>query len=74
MQQNDVMSSTKIASLMKLPPVVQIDDLFTAVNDNIYYPKPILDLWIKSIQPPHDSPSGQHRVSLWGAWGVLKWY
>ncbi|KAL5126697.1 Sister chromatid cohesion 1 protein 1 [Glycine soja] len=57
-KQNDVMSSTKIASLMKLPPVVQIDDLFTAVNDNIYYPKPILDLWIKSIQPPHDSPSG----------------
>ncbi|XP_040865306.1 sister chromatid cohesion 1 protein 1 [Glycine max] len=60
-KQNDVMSSTKIASLMKLPPVVQIDDLFTAVNDNIYYPKPILDLWIKSIQPPHDSPS--ERIS-----------
>ncbi|KAL2317099.1 hypothetical protein Fmac_030975 [Flemingia macrophylla] len=56
-----VMSSTKIANLMKLPPVVLIGDLFTRENNDIYYPKPILDLWIKSNQPPHDSPS--ERVS-----------
>jgi len=49
---------------MKLPPVALIGDSFTAENNNIYYPAPILDLWIKSIQPPHDSPSGEHKVSL----------
>lgn len=64
MQQTNVLSSTKIANLMKVPPVALIGDLFTAKNNDIYYPAPILDLWIKSIQPPHDSPSGQHRVSL----------
>ncbi|KAK7385785.1 hypothetical protein VNO78_31644 [Psophocarpus tetragonolobus] len=60
-KQADVMSSKKIANLMKLPPVVLIGDLFTAENNDIYYPTPILDLWIKSIQPPHDSPS--ERIS-----------
>jgi len=61
---------------MKLPPVALSGDLFTAENNDIYYPAPILDLWIKSIQPPHDSPSGQHRVSLWDVrgGGDLKWY
>ncbi|WVY89990.1 hypothetical protein V8G54_035504 [Vigna mungo] len=75
-QQTNVLSSTKIANLMKLPPVALSGDLFTAENNDIYYPAPILDLWIKSIQPPHDSPSGQHRVPLWDVrgGGDLKWY
>ncbi|QCE01360.1 cohesin complex subunit SCC1 [Vigna unguiculata] len=60
-QQTNVLSSTKIANLMKLPPVALSGDLFTAENNDIYYPAPILDLWIKSIQPPHDSPS--ERIS-----------
>ncbi|KAK7372517.1 hypothetical protein VNO80_05898 [Phaseolus coccineus] len=60
-KQTNVLSSTKIANLMKLPPVALIGDSFTAENNNIYYPAPILDLWIKSIQPPHDSPS--ERIS-----------
>ncbi|KAJ1426337.1 Winged helix DNA-binding domain superfamily [Sesbania bispinosa] len=59
-----IMSSTKIANLMKLPPVVLIGDLFTSENNDIYYPAPLLDLWIKSTQPPHDSPSGQFSLSL----------
>jgi len=49
---------------MKLPPVALIGDSLTAENNNIYYPAPILDLWIKSIQPLQDSPSGQRKVSL----------
>nr|KYP73083.1 Sister chromatid cohesion 1 protein 1 [Cajanus cajan] len=60
-KQPNVMSATKIANLMKLPPVVLIGDLFTRENNDIYYPKPILDLWIKSNQAPHDSPS--ERIS-----------
>ncbi|XP_061351696.1 sister chromatid cohesion 1 protein 1 [Gastrolobium bilobum] len=56
-KRTDIMSSTKIATLMKLPPVVLIGDLFTSENKDIYYPAPILELWIKSTQPPHDSPS-----------------
>ncbi|TKY56895.1 Sister chromatid cohesion 1 protein 1 [Spatholobus suberectus] len=60
-KQTNLMSSTKIANLMKLPPVVLIGDLFTRENNDVYYPKPILDLWIKCIQPPHDSPS--ERIS-----------
>ncbi|XP_057421234.1 sister chromatid cohesion 1 protein 1-like isoform X2 [Lotus japonicus] len=42
---------------MKLPPVVLACNLFTAENKEIYYPAPLLDLWIKSTQPPHNSPS-----------------
>ncbi|ESW17186.1 hypothetical protein PHAVU_007G217900 [Phaseolus vulgaris] len=60
-KQTNVLSSTKIANLMKLPPVALIGHSFTAENNNIYYPAPILDLWIKSIQPLHDSPS--ERIS-----------
>ncbi|KAK7300494.1 hypothetical protein RJT34_11339 [Clitoria ternatea] len=60
-KRTDIMSSTKIANLMKLPPVVLAGDLFSSENNDIYYPPPILDLWIKSTQPPHDSPS--ERIS-----------
>ncbi|KAE9606184.1 putative rad21/Rec8-like protein [Lupinus albus] len=58
---SDIMSSTKIAKLMKLPPVVLIGHLYNNENGDIYYPAPLLDLWTKSTQPPHDSPSA--RVS-----------
>lgn len=57
-QGTDIMSSTKIVDLMKLPPVTLMGDLYSSVNRDIYYPAPLLDLWIKSTQPPHDSPSG----------------
>ncbi|CAL0317623.1 unnamed protein product [Lupinus luteus] len=57
----NIMSSTKIANLMKLPPVVLIGDLYNNENGDIYYPAPLLDLWTKSTQPPHHSPSA--RVS-----------
>ncbi|XP_073221640.1 sister chromatid cohesion 1 protein 1 [Cicer arietinum] len=58
----DIMSSTKIVDLMKLPPVTLMGDLYSSVNRDIYYPAPLLDLWIKSTQPPHDSPSAT-RIS-----------
>ncbi|KAJ6909870.1 hypothetical protein NC652_020775 [Populus alba x Populus x berolinensis] len=49
-----IMSTTKISNLMELPPTVLIDD---NGNREIYYPAPLLELWNKSTQPPHDSPS-----------------
>ncbi|KAL5799674.1 hypothetical protein ACOSQ4_032558 [Xanthoceras sorbifolium] len=55
----DLLSTIKIANLMELPPLVLIDDLFTKENGAIYYPAPLLELWTKSTQPPHDSPSAR---------------
>lgn len=63
-QRHDIMSSTKIANLMEAPPVALNGGLLSSVNKDIYYPAPLLDLWIKSTQPPHNSPSGLYRVSL----------
>ncbi|KAG6765480.1 hypothetical protein POTOM_029523 [Populus tomentosa] len=54
-----IMSTTKISNLMELPPTVLIDD---NGNREIYYPAPLLELWNKSTQPPHDSPS-EERTS-----------
>ncbi|RYQ99999.1 hypothetical protein Ahy_B07g088049 [Arachis hypogaea] len=62
-KRTDIMSSTKISNLMKLPPLVLIGDLFTSENRDVYYPAPILDLWNKSIQPPKHSPSGRTSAS-----------
>ncbi|XP_075668054.1 sister chromatid cohesion 1 protein 1 [Castanea sativa] len=53
----DIMSTMKIVNLMELPPVVLIGDLFINGAREVYYPPPLLELWMKSIQPPHDSAS-----------------
>uniref|UniRef100_A0A2N9IX06 Rad21/Rec8-like protein N-terminal domain-containing protein n=1 Tax=Fagus sylvatica TaxID=28930 RepID=A0A2N9IX06_FAGSY len=53
----DIKSTMKIANLMDLPPVVLIGDLFINGSTTVYYPQPLLKLWMKSIQPPHDSAS-----------------
>ncbi|XP_015877444.1 sister chromatid cohesion 1 protein 1 isoform X1 [Ziziphus jujuba] len=50
-------STMKIANLMALPPQVLMDNLFTTGSREIYYPSPLLKQWMKSSQPPHDSPS-----------------
>ncbi|GAY40476.1 hypothetical protein CUMW_052250 [Citrus unshiu] len=55
----DLLSTMKIASVMEMPPVVLIEDLFTKGNREIHYPDPLLKLWMKSTQPPHDSPSAR---------------
>ncbi|CAI9762268.1 unnamed protein product [Fraxinus pennsylvanica] len=54
----NVMSKMKIARLMELPPVVLMERLFTD-NREVHYPAPLLELWMRSTQPPHDSPSGR---------------
>lgn len=59
LQHVDIMSTMKIVNLMELPPVVLIGDLFINGDGAVYYPPPLLELWMKSIQPPHDSASGQ---------------
>ncbi|XP_045831036.1 sister chromatid cohesion 1 protein 1 [Trifolium pratense] len=56
-QRHFIMSSTKIANLTEVPPGVIKDGLFSIVNKDIHYPTPAVDSWIKSTQPPHDSPS-----------------
>ncbi|KAJ6901222.1 hypothetical protein NC651_019082 [Populus alba x Populus x berolinensis] len=56
-----IMSTTKISNLMELPPTVLIDD---NGNREIYYPAPLLELWTKSTQPPHDSPSERTSAPL----------
>ncbi|XP_065872708.1 sister chromatid cohesion 1 protein 1 [Euphorbia lathyris] len=53
----------KVPNLMELPPLVLLEDLSTRDNQ-IYYPAPLLDLWMKSTQPPHDSPSVRTNVPL----------
>ncbi|XP_062157140.1 sister chromatid cohesion 1 protein 1 [Alnus glutinosa] len=53
----EIMSTMKIVNLMDLPPIVLIGDLFVNGSRVVYYPPPLLELWMKSIQPPHDSPS-----------------
>ncbi|KAI5434035.1 sister chromatid cohesion 1 protein 1 [Lathyrus oleraceus] len=56
-QRHGIMSSTKIADIMEVPLVALNEGLFSSVKKDIYYPTPLLDLWIKATQPPHDSPS-----------------
>ncbi|XWS74777.1 hypothetical protein CRYUN_Cryun01aG0026400 [Craigia yunnanensis] len=51
------LSNLKIAKFMKLPSTVLLDDMFVKGNQEIPYPAPLLDLWKKSTQPLHDSPS-----------------
>ncbi|CAI8586336.1 unnamed protein product [Vicia faba] len=58
-QRHGIMSSTKIANLMEVPLVALNEGLFSSVKKDIYYPTPLLDLWIKATQPPHDSPSAR---------------
>ncbi|CAM8965011.1 unnamed protein product [Rhodiola kirilowii] len=49
----------KLSYRMELPPLVLLFGLFTTGNQEIYYPAPILELWTRSTQPPHDTPSGR---------------
>ncbi|CAA2998325.1 sister chromatid cohesion 1 1 [Olea europaea subsp. europaea] len=54
----NVMPTMKIARLMELPPVVLMEKLFMG-NREVHYPAPLLELWMRITQPPHDSPSGR---------------
>ncbi|XP_009617668.1 sister chromatid cohesion 1 protein 1 [Nicotiana tomentosiformis] len=52
-------SSMKIARLMEVPPMALLEGLLTNGNREVHYPAPLLKLWMRSTQPPHDSPSGK---------------
>ncbi|KAL8093675.1 sister chromatid cohesion 1 protein 1 [Apium graveolens] len=54
----DSMPTMKIKDLMDIPPVVIACRLFDKGYKQIYYPAPLLEQWLRSTQPPHDSPSG----------------
>lgn len=41
-----------VANLMDLPPLFLIDDLCAYEYREIYYPAPLLELWMRSAQPP----------------------
>lgn len=51
-------SSMKIGRLMEVPPIALLEGLLTNGNREVHYPAPLLKLWMRSTQPPHDSPSG----------------
>ncbi|KAF6136923.1 hypothetical protein GIB67_025757 [Kingdonia uniflora] len=52
------MSNMKITHLMELPPVGLTCGLSGYGSKEIYYPAPLMNLWMKysQLQPPHDSP------------------
>ncbi|TQD77806.1 hypothetical protein C1H46_036636 [Malus baccata] len=68
MQENerrkDVMATMKMANLMDLPPKVLMEDLFTTGSKNVYYPRPLLDMWMKSVRTPRESPAGRTTSPL----------
>lgn len=47
----------KLAKLLDLPPVALSCGLVGKYND-VHYPQALLDLWMTTMQPMHDSPSG----------------
>ncbi|GLT92934.1 hypothetical protein SLE2022_107440 [Rubroshorea leprosula] len=55
----NIMSRMKIAKLMDLPAVVLMDDMFSNGIQEIHYPAPLMELWIRSTQPRHGSPSAR---------------
>ncbi|XP_068340208.1 sister chromatid cohesion 1 protein 1 [Pyrus communis] len=59
-KRKDVMATMKIANLMDLPPKVLMEDLFTTGSKNVYYPRPLLDMWMKSVPTPHESSADFH--------------
>ncbi|KAH0659628.1 hypothetical protein KY289_028376 [Solanum tuberosum] len=54
-----VLHSMKIARMMEMPPIALLEGLFTNGNKEVHYPAPLLKLWMRNTQPPHDSPSGK---------------
>uniref|UniRef100_A0A2C9VMJ2 Uncharacterized protein n=1 Tax=Manihot esculenta TaxID=3983 RepID=A0A2C9VMJ2_MANES len=42
----------EVVNLMDLPPLFLIDDLCAYEYREIYYPAPLLELWMRSAQPP----------------------
>lgn len=63
-QRFNAMSTMKIGNLMDLPPTVLLSELFTTGNREVHYPAPLLELWVRSTQPPHDSPSRKNSISV----------
>ncbi|KAF6172149.1 hypothetical protein GIB67_003841 [Kingdonia uniflora] len=55
------MSNMLIAHLMEPPPVGLTCGLSGYGSKEIYYPAPLMNLWMKysQLQPPHDSPSAR---------------
>lgn len=58
LQHLDFMSRMKTSTLMELPPLVLIEKLFSNGTGEVHFPAPLMQLWMRSTQPPHDSPSG----------------
>uniref|UniRef100_A0A803QRM3 Rad21/Rec8-like protein N-terminal domain-containing protein n=2 Tax=Cannabis sativa TaxID=3483 RepID=A0A803QRM3_CANSA len=59
-----LVSNMKIAHLMELPPTVLMDDLFRTGIREVYYPRPLMEMWIKSVQIPQKSPSVRTSPAL----------
>lgn len=59
----DPLSMMKIGTVIDLPSIVLVEKLFMNGYRQVYFPVPLLEMWIRSIQPPHESPSGQVFLS-----------
>ncbi|KNA10754.1 hypothetical protein SOVF_141460 [Spinacia oleracea] len=57
-QHDKAKSAVKVAKLLDLPPVALSCGLVGKYCE-VYYPQPLLDLWMTSMQPRQDSPSGR---------------
>ncbi|PON51391.1 Rad21/Rec8-like protein [Parasponia andersonii] len=63
-KRTSLVSTMKISHLMELPPIVLIDDLLTTGNREVYYPQPLMEMWLKSTQIPQKSPSERNSPPM----------
>lgn len=59
-----IMSTMKMADLMDLPPTVLAFELLGNGKKEIHYPAPLLEQWLRSIQPPVDSFFGLGSLAI----------
>lgn len=59
----NLLSTMKIPKLMDLPSVVLMDDVLRNGIQELHYPAPLMELYMRSIQPSHDSPSARNPAA-----------
>ncbi|GMH04185.1 hypothetical protein Nepgr_006024 [Nepenthes gracilis] len=57
-------STMKITQLMELPPVVLSYELLDNGGREIYYPAPLMEMWMRNVVASHSSPSGRNTLPI----------
>ncbi|KAL5568821.1 hypothetical protein UlMin_025396 [Ulmus minor] len=52
-KRNIISSKMKLANAMELPPTILAENISTIANEEVYYPQPLMELWLNSSQPLH---------------------